>query len=199
MIEFRIDKETPDYITMEKFGLFCLSIEFRKFPNDVQEEIADMSSSLVPFEHYAKEALIKINSEYISEFKIRKESALGQYLIENNGRNEIVDYTNYISFETIKNAMEIAIFNDDAKMSSKIIPLFQKQRFGTKEELLKEFPRDEEVLNYILENNDFEKHLAKINHEEEPTQEDKSFVVYEDGEWSIKNFEEEYVRVPKKA
>lgn len=199
MIEFRIDRETPDYITMARHGLLYLSMEGKKLPNDVYQEISEMMNSLVLFEYSAKEKLEQLGSSYLYSFKIRKDSALGQYLIENKGRNRIIDLTEYISYKNICDAMLITIVNDDAKMANKITPLVQKQCYGTKKEILKRFPYHEDAINFILENNDFDRFLAKRNQEVEPGQEDKAFVVFEEGEWLIKNFDEEHVRVPKKA
>lgn len=199
MVGFRIDKDTPDYITMDRYGLLYLGMEGKKLPNNVYQEVSDMINTFYSFEYSAKEKLEQIDSSYFTSFKIRKESVLGQFLIENNGKYEIVDYTEYISYKNICDAMLITIMEDDAKMANKITPLVQKQCCGTKEEILKEFPYHEDALNYILENNDFDAYLAKRNQGEEIAEESKPFVVYEEGEWSIKNLEEEYVHVPKKA
>lgn len=199
MVEFKIDKETPDYITMDRNGLLYLSLKEYIIPNNVYQEVSDMIEDLVSFEYCAREKLRIIRSERIDEFKIRKESTLGQYLIENNGKYKIINESEYISYKNICDAMLITIVNDDAKMANKITPLVQKQCCGTKEEILKEFPYHEDALNYILENNDFDAYLANKNQGENPIQEAKPFVVYEDGEWAIKNFEEDYIRVPKKA
>lgn len=199
MVTFRIDKETPDYITMDRQGLFYLGIEKGQIPNDVYLEVSDMINDFVSFEYSAKEKLEQIGSSYLNSFKIKKDSALGQYLIENKGKNRIADVTEYISYKNVCDAMLIAIVNDDAKMANKITPLVQKQCCGQKEEILKQFPYHEEALNFILENNDFAKFLAERNQEEEPKQEIQMFVAFEEGEWTIKNREKDCVRVPKKV
>lgn len=199
MVGFRIDKDTPDYITMDRYGLLYLSSQEYIIPNKIYQEVSNMIYDLCAFEYSAKKKLEQIGSSYLTSFKIRKESTLGQYLIENNGKNEIINESEYISYKDICNAMLITIVNDDAKMANKITPLVQKQCCGTKEEILKEFPYHEDALNYILENNDFDAYLANKNQGENPIQEAKLFVVYEDGAWAIKNLEEDYIRVPKKA
>lgn len=203
MVEFRMDKETPDYITMDRNGLLYLGMEGKKLPNklpnNVYQEVSDMINTFCSFEYSTKEELEQIGSSYLTSFKIRKESALGQYLIENNGKNEIINESEYISYKNICDAMLITIVNDDAKMANKITPLVQKQCCGTKEEILKEFPYHEDALNFIMDNNDFDAYLANKNQGENPIQETKPFVVYEEGEWAIKNLEEDYIRVPKKA
>lgn len=195
MVGFRIDKDTPDYITMDRNGLLYLSLKKYIIPNNVYQEVSDMIEDLVSFEYSAKKELEQIDSSYLTSFKIRKESALGQYLIENAGKNEIINESEFIHYSDVVSALNIALFNEEDKTSNKIFPLFKEQISGSKKELLKKFP--EWVLNYILENNDFDAYLAKRNQEKPiPT---KSFVVYEEGEWTIKNLEEDYIRVPKKA
>ncbi len=202
MVEFRIDKETSNYIVMDRHGLLYLGLKGKNLPNDAYQEVSNMINGLVPFEYSAKENLEQIGSSYLSSFKIRKDSVIGKYLIENAGYNEIINKSEFIHYSDIVNALNIALFDGEDKTSNKIFPLFKERIFGSKKELLKKFP--EWVLDYILENKDFEKHLKKIDSikelgSEEPIQEENAYVVYEDGEWSIKNLEEEYKRISKKA
>ncbi len=202
MIQYRIDKETPDYITMDRHSLLSIiASEKEDWSNEeLRQEASRMLHQMTRFEYEEKEKLYEINRRYIDKFKIRKDSALGKYLIENVEQNEIEDYTNYISYENICEAYLISSFQNDAKLTNKILTLFQNQCSGSKEELLKEFPFYEAALDFILENNDFEKYLAKVNQEEIEEEEAKQepFIVYEDGVWAIKNPQVELVRVPKK-
>lgn len=188
MIRYKIDKETPDYLTINKSDLLYLILFKDKVPSlsdAVRYEINKMMRKLCQFERSTKSnpLMKQINS---FAFKITKESILGKYLLENTGAEEIIDYTSFINREDIKNALLIAIFEDDCKRTNKILPLFQNQFSGFKEDLLKEYPYYEATLDYILENNDFKKHLLKAKNIEMSPKEE-AFLAYEDGVWTIKN------------
>lgn len=195
MIRYSIDKVMPEYINMDREGLFYLHVEKKDVFGEVQPEISEMVNSIGIFEYNARESLEQIGSRFIREFKIRKDSLLGKYLIACTDDKEIVNEIEheYISFEHIRNALDIAMFNDDSKITNKILTLYQNRCQGSKENLLKKFPYYETTLNYILENYNLDKYLARLDCEQE------SFVVYEEGNWSIKKRNEEHVRILKKG
>ncbi len=199
MIRYRIDKETPEYLTMNRIDLLSLCLhkaEIITFSKELWQEIIIMVNTMYEFEKIAIES--HLIDETINTFKIRNESILGKYLIENTDYVEIINENTYINYEDVVAALNIALFDGEDKTSNKIFPLFKEQIFGSKEQLLEKYP--EWVLDYILENNDFEKYLAKVNHEELPSEtEIKDYIVFEDGVWAIKNLEEVYIHVPKKA
>ncbi len=197
MISYSVDKEIPDYLTLSRKDLLTFFETAYMFPNSypnennslefMKREIIEMIRKMLLFEEmFGKSRLEEINYE----FKIKKDSHLGQYLLKNAKCNENTNV--YISFQNIKEALLIAMYEDNAKVANKILPLFQNHYYGKKEDLLKRFPRDEEILDYIAKNNDFSSYVIK-------EKQDNSFIVYEEGNWIVKSLEEEYVRVPKKA
>lgn len=204
MIEYRIDKETPDYITITGSCLVSIATSEKKeeWPNKkLCWEALRMFKQMIDFEFECneKKKTFGLNNHSFVKYKIHKDSVLGNFLIENNGQYGIIDYTEYISFQDIQNAYLISSFMNDAKLTNKILTLFQNQCYGFKKDLLKEYPYYETALDFILENKDFEKYLAKVNQEEiEEEAKQEPFIVYEDGEWTIKSPQAEFVRVPKK-
>ncbi len=188
MMKYRIDRKTPDYITLNMNDfLHSFSID-TLLEEGLEEETFKMANDIREFECQIKQC--------VYEFKIRKDSVLGRYLVENDGKNGIADYTDYISYHSVCEAYLISSFQNDAKMTNKLLTLLQQQCSGFKEELLKDFPRYEEALDFILENNDFEKYRIQVNHQEGKNSEEP-FVAFEDGEWTIKTFGEEQKRILK--
>ena len=61
---------------------------------------------------------------------VRKDSFMGRLFLKNTDFKE----EDAISYEDIKNALLIAIFKGENRMSNKISPLFEKEIYGTKEE-----------------------------------------------------------------
>ena len=108
------------------------------------------------------------------KYAIRKDSILGYYIL-NLPSDKVYNYDNIITFEKITNALNIAIFENNP-IYIKLIELFRSQVTASKDII--EYKYGLDVLNYIIENNDFKSYLQKVN----GTYESTKYLVYETGE-----------------
>jgi len=119
------------------------------------------------------------NTGYITEIAIFKTTILGRFLLENTDMTHIIDENQEVTYEKVVNAFNIAIFENNM-IAEEILPLFQGQVNGTKEELTQIY--SEEIVTYILENPSFELYLEKQNGMDARA----TYVVYENGEYKEK-------------
>lgn len=162
-IKFKVDNKILNYI--HGIGV----------PEEISEEFYDL---------WIRE--FKRKDYYEEELFFPKDSDIGKWLVEEQeNKNDKM-----ITFEKVRNAMEVAIYQDDAKMTNKIIPMFQKRIEGTREELMSE--RNREVLDYIIENSSFEDFLEK------ESLDDKECLVCEDGKIIKKVFEKGKKKVKRR-
>lgn len=112
---------------------------------------------------------------YINKkYAIRKDSILGNYILSLPS-DKVYNYDDIITFEKITNALNIAIFENNP-IYIKLIELFRSQVTASRDII--EYKYGLDVLNYIIENNDFKSYLQKVNGTYEPTK----YLVYENGE-----------------
>ena len=112
-----------------------------------------------------------------SEISFRKDSILGKWLLENYDQERIIYDNLYISIEKIEQSILIAIIENN-RIVSRIIQLFNDKAVGYKNELLESY--EEEVLEYILEHDNYENWLGYNS------KENKQSIVFENGLYSTK-------------
>lgn len=125
------------------------------------------------------------------KYAIRKDSILGNYIL-NLPNDKVYNCDNIITFEKITNALNIAIFEDNS-IYLKLIELFRNQVAASKDII--EFKYGLDVVNYIIEHDDFKSYLKKVNGTYEPTK----YLVYDKGELSeqIISIKENQKRIKK--
>jgi len=167
MIWFKSSKDNDEYLMVDGRYTMMLLGQNQNLTDDEIEEADKIYFGLYEFEKLN-------NNTHVSEIAIRKDSAIGQYLL-NNSDSEIINEDLYIFQEDVKNALLISLYEHDT-IYEKIIDLFRAQVGGYKAVLLEQY--DESVLDYILTHRDFE---SWINKEEIKP---KEYVVFENGEFS---------------
>ena len=174
-MKFRTNKDNKNYImvNIEKIDelLSLVVTDTIDVPEDIREEathIIRVSSS------HNMNQLNNPNS--IKEVAIKKSSNIGQYLLLNTDFENIINEDEYIYYKDIVHALDIAIFEDNCKLSNKISRLFREQARGTKQDLYEIY--NPEVVDYIKEHNDFNTYLLKFNGEYQP----RKYFVYEDND-----------------
>ena len=185
MIFFERNKENSNYLMIgpkTNLGILLIDDDI-ELPQEVKEEVNCMYFDLFSFEKENK-------TGYVSEVAFLKDSVLGKYLIENNGKNGIVNLDLEMTYEKVINAFNISVFEDNP-IQQKILPLFKGQVMGTKEDLVKEY--DEDVIEYILEHTSFEDYLNGNNGVKNNT----TYVVFENGEYTKKSLRKENEKVKK--
>lgn len=175
MITFKNNKDNHEYLIMNIRTVGGILLFGEILPTFTSLELEKMYFQLPSFE--------KEIGHHVSEVTFRKDSLLGNWLMENFDQQKII-YENscaqldsYISHEKIENAIAIAILENN-KIVDKIIPLFSNNATGDKRQLLEEY--EEDVLDYILEHGDFRAWSESANKEIE------QYVVFEDGKYSKK-------------
>jgi len=166
----KTNKDNKEYLTINKCNLL-VEIGKEHWPYKIRKEINQIISLLYNAER-------KIG--YIDQFEIRKDSEIGEFLLFCIENGEIQNEDLNIDFEKITNAFNIAVFENNP-IAKEILPLFQGREIGKKEELMQRY--SEEAINFILENDDFETYLQKIDGKYKI----KKYVVYEDGEFCKKD------------
>ncbi len=158
---FNTNKENKDYLNFATFGLYMLMVD-RNVPKTIQNEANKIHSAIRKYEKETKCS--------IGEVTISKDSTLGQYVIQPNNGNIYRDLN--VNILTIANAFNISVFEDNP-ISKDIYPLFKNQVSGTMKALSEEY--GEELINYIVDNNNFEYFLDVLNGTYQP----KEYNVYE--------------------
>ena len=176
---YRSLKENPDYIVLgNRDDFFELISERRILENtQVEDMIKTMYYSLYLFEQESKLGYVDL------EFVIRKDSFLGMFML--NNPDMFIDDANYISYDKVIGSYLISSYQEQSKMNNKIFRLLKERKTGTKQELMSE--HSEYVLDYILENSDYNMYLRKLD--EKVIDTNKKYIVYEDDYYSIRNFE----------
>lgn len=184
---YRRLKEDDGYIVLgTREDLFALMTDRKIMENrQVEDMVKTMYYSLYLFEQESKLGYVNL------EFLIRKESFLGMYML--NNPDTFIDDDNYISYDKVVGAYLISSYQEQAKMNNKIFRLLKDRKSGTKEELLKE--HSEYVLDYILENPNYELYLRNLD--EKIISTNKQYIVYECGFYSVKSFEKANQKVKR--
>lgn len=151
MIEFWINKVNNDYIMMSKLNLISATLDF-DIPSDIRDEAMNILLLLSTYEKEEKCAPIK-------EVAINKNEGIGKFL-SSCELEEVRNLDFEINYEDIVNAFNIAAFEGSSLLSD-IYKMFLNQEFGLIEDLTKKY--GEEVVSYVLINNDFDMYMKKLN------------------------------------
>ena len=190
MICFESNKDNGDYLMVKPWELACFDMGEEVYASDfVKQKINKLYYTIFP--KYSTTPTISFNKD--TTIAIRKDSVIGNWLIDNENHFDLYNKDLDISYVKVVNALNIAIFSDNRKMANKIMPLFINQISGIKNKLSNEYC--EEAINYIIENDDFDTFLLKFNGDYE----EKKVVVYEDGELSHRILSQIGQKVKKKV
>lgn len=166
---YSFNKNDADYIILENdiLSLRLLALQ-ENFPDDIRNEILNIHLAIV-------------NSKLDSSHKIamRKDSNLGRYLIQNTDCETIINTTDYISHEKIKQALLISLHKGDDKESNKIWHLFRHDIEGNKEILIDSI--EEHILDYILQHSSYDKYREELIGEDQ----EEKYIIYEDNNCKI--------------
>lgn len=167
IFRYSTNKDNEDYLMVnvrkDLDGLFTESI-----PENIKKETEQIVSI---FSQYQKEN----NDTFFQKIALRKDSVLGKFILSHP--EIFFNDDDYISYDKIVNAYNVAVFENDDKMANKILPLFKSRMSGMKEEF-SSFP--EKVISYISRNFDFYYYL---NSKDNVYQ----YLVYEDGTYQRKS------------
>lgn len=145
-----------------------LLYNLKNVKKDTIDSLREMCLQLVGFENEKVEG-------HVSQIAIKKDSIIANWIIESlNTEMKNSDYE--ISYDKIVNAILISMHQDDYKISNKIMPLFQNNLSGSREELLNQ-GYSESILDYICTNSDFEAYLESVN---------KEIAIYEEEKITLK-------------
>lgn len=174
MIKFKSNTKDDKYLTLS-----FLDISMLAYDDELSLPVEVVKDARRIF--YKRSELTIKNKHNKDKFNIRKDSTIGQYLINNFDQDYIINEDEYIYYVQIIEALKISIFENN-EIFNQIIPMFRAQVQGSKEELRKNY--DESVLDYILENDNFEEFLTKQDENYEES--NSEFIIYENGEFSSK-------------
>lgn len=172
MITFKTNKDNDNYIVITRFELILMT-GIQDIPLEIRNEALDVFSKMIKIEH---------SIGTIKEIALSKEERLTNFLLSTN-LESIRNEDNIVTYNKVINAFNIATFEKNP-ISDAILFLFRGQVKGKKEELTKLYGK--EVIEYILENDDFEKYLKKVNGEYTPNE----YLVYENQKFVKKVLEQ---------
>lgn len=164
-------KDNKDYITIG--SLFDLG--FIIFSSDsLLDEIKD------EFEKLYFDGLVSGNHTKYLDYKIliRRDSNVGIFI--NNHPELFINISMEITYKKVADAYLTAIYDDDSKMANKILPLLKGKICGMRDELSSKYCED--VLDYILNNDNFEEHVFGVNSDKK-----EKYLLYENGHYSVIN------------
>ncbi len=186
-VRYKSVKTNDEYITIpvKINGLSLFLVDDERVSQEVYRELQSVYFGILNFE---KEQCIYVRDD----IALRKDSVLGHFVLS-HPENFINDDTD-VTYKKVVDALSVATFEDNNKMFNKILPLFKNRISGRKEELADVC--DLKVLNYILENGNFEEFLNRHDGIEELP---KKYVVYEDGKYFFSDLikENSYEKVKK--
>lgn len=185
-IHYKSAKNNDEYITIPvKFGLSLFLVDDEKrVSSDVYKELQSAYFGLFQFE---KEQGVYIKDDVA----LRKDSILGRFILSHP--ENFIDEDTDVTYKKIVNAYSVATFEDNTKMANKILPLFKGRVSGRKEELADIC--DLRVLDFILNNGDFDKYLDNLDGKVEQP---KKYVVYEDDKYFFSDLAKEKANVKVK-
>lgn len=164
---YKCIKEDEKYILVDIRTSLGIAISNDGIADEIKLEMGKIYTSLFNFERENK-------CGHLSDVLLSKNSVVGQYIVSHP--DMFSDDSKYISYEKVVNAFNIAIYEDNAKMSNKIMPLFKGMYSGYKDELLEQGLANENILDYILIHDDFYEYLEKKNGEYI----EKNYLVYDE-------------------
>lgn len=168
IFRYSTNKDNEDYLMVDVRKGFDYLFTVDSIPKEIKKEA---EQAFLGFFQYEKE-----NQDiFLESVALRKDSALGQFILSNP--NLCFNEDDYISYDKIVNAYNVAVFENDDKMANKILPLFKSRMSGMKEEF-SSFP--EKIISYISTNSDFYHHLKSKDNMYQ-------YLVYEDGTYQRKS------------
>lgn len=185
-MRFKANKDNKEYITIDKIGLTTIAVICEKRNIKLSNEATSIFSKLIQFE-------VREKIPYVHDIEIRKDSILGQFLINNPFKENIVNDDLIVDYDKVVSAFNIAVFQNN-EIARKILPLFQNPNELELEnkKLVEKYGK--EVIDFILENNDFSHYLIKLDENASPTK----YIVYEDDKFSRKSLVEKNKQLLKK-
>lgn len=171
MVKFRTNVDNDEYITINKSDLMLIVVM-----DENPQEIKDIANDI-----FCETLIFQKNNRvpYITEIELRKDSLIGNFLLENGMSKKIRNDDLYIYYKDVINAFNIASFEDN-KIMHLLLGMLRKRVEGSNLELSNIYGN--EVINYISNNKDFNIYLNKIDGKYGI----KEYIVYEDGEFSKK-------------
>ncbi|MBE6153675.1 MAG: hypothetical protein E7166_05580 [Firmicutes bacterium] len=164
MSKFYSNKENSNYLMISRFQIYML------ISSDIPEyALKSIEELLVAVRKYEKEN----KCSHLDMIAVEKSTPISNFLLY--GKPCIKNDDLYVDYKKVVNALNIAIFEDNP-IAKQILPLFKNQVSGEKNILIKQY--DAKTINYILENNDFNYYLSKINGTYTPLE----YVVYHNNE-----------------
>lgn len=185
-VYYKSVKGNEEYITVpvKCKGLSLFLDDDERIDLAVYEELQSVYFGLFTF---AKKQGIFINDDVA----LRKDSILGRFILSHP--ENFIDEDTDVTYKKIVNAYSVATFEDNTKMANKILPLFKGRVSGRKEELADIC--DLRVLDFILNNGDFDKYLDNLDGKVEQP---KKYVVYEDDKYFFSDLAKEKPNVKVK-
>lgn len=185
-VRYKSVKTNDEYITIpvKINGLSLFLVDDERIDLAVYEELQSVYFGLFTF---AKKQGIFINDDVA----LRKDSILGRFILSHP--ENFIDEDTDVTYKKIVNAYSVATFEDNTKMANKILPLFKGRVSGRKEELADIC--DLRVLDFILNNGDFDKYLDNLDGKVEQP---KKYVVYEDDKYFFSDLAKEKANVKVK-
>lgn len=177
-------KENPNYILVEvKHELLTLILRLNEKGIDLKvlKEMQFIHEKLFEFEEQV--------GYYLDYATIKKDSIVGEYLINHIDGRDIINESLFISLKKINNALRVALFENNEEMVHSLFSMINRREVGTYNQLKKYY--SEETLKYILEHDSFQEYLQKFNN----IKEEKQYIVYEDGEYFQKSFHEKSKKI----
>lgn len=172
-MKFRTNKDNKNYImvNIEKVNELLSIVVSNKL--DIPENIREEAMQIIRISSAHNMNQLN-NPNSIKEVALKKSSSIGQFLLMNTDFENIINEDDYIYYKDVVHALNIAMFEDNCKLSNRISRLFREQTSGTKQDLYEQY--GVEIIDYIKENNDFNTYLLKFNGIYEP----RNYFVYED-------------------
>lgn len=168
------DEKKPDYISCKKVQ-GALLISLYKGDEKVSNKIWHMFKDDI---EGFKEDLAPTTKEYVLDY-ILKNPSYDEYkktlgFEEKKVEKHIVDEVDYISHEKVQGALLISLYTENDKISNRIWNLLKKDIEGPREILIA--TNDENVLDYILENPNYDEYRRK----QDSNESEEEYIIYED-------------------
>lgn len=149
---FHETKENPNYILVEvKHELLTLILRLNEKEIDLKvlKEMRFIHEKLFEFEEQV--------GYYLDYAAIRKDSIVGEYLINHIDGRDIINESLLISLKKITNALRVALFENNEEMVHSLFSMINHRKVGTYNQLKKYY--SEGTLKYILEHDSFQEYL----------------------------------------
>lgn len=169
VVEYSYNKENSDYIMINN----PINVGKILINNDVDKKTKNILS---PF-FFEISYCSMVEGIIIDSVAVSKDSDIGRLI---TSREDLfVEKDKEITYEMVVNAFLIASYSEEVKMSNKLGPYFRNSEYlGNKKDIVTE--RNERIIDYILENDDFKKYFDIVNGKKVKP---NVYGVYENGEY----------------